>query len=82
MNEDIAQALLAIEARTIQAEQRLADLEFQLRQVHRDLDRVLEIVGRNNADIAELLMRSNATRVNSRLESVGSIAWPGRLKLN
>lgn len=73
MNEDIAQALLALEARTIQAEQRLADLEFQLRQAHRDLARSQERVGIQERNIRQLVERHN-----DFVREVANAPWLGR----
>lgn len=73
VNEDIAQALLALEARTIQAEQRLADLEFQLRQAHRDLAKVQERVGVQEHNIGQIVGRHN-----DFVREVAKAPWLGR----
>jgi hypothetical protein len=74
VNEDIAQMLLAMEARITQQNQRLADLEFQLRQAHRDLVRVQQMVGESRP--------SMAPPPDPVVHYQGGTAWPGRTRLS
>ena len=86
MNEDIAQSLLALEARMYHYEQRIRDLEFQVRQAHRDLERVQAMAGQNNTDIAALTARTRMQRVRQEDQLVihesGGVSWPGRTRLS
>lgn len=83
MNEDIARALLALEANAVQQGQRIADLEFQLRQAHRDLAKVQELLSGVVDNVETLAEREYArTSVRNRmLEKQGSVTWSGRTKL-
>lgn len=83
MNEDIAQMLLAMEARIAQQNQRLADLEFQVRQAHRDLARVQRLLSGVTANVETLAEReyARASARNMMLEKRGSVTWSGRTKL-
>lgn len=83
MNEDIAQMLLAMEARITQQNQRLADLEFQVRQAHRDLARVQRLLSGVTANVETLAEReyARASARNRMLEKQGSVTWSGRTKL-
>lgn len=76
MNEDIARALLALEANAVQQGQRIANLEFQLRQAHRDLAKVQELLSGTIENVETLAVRELA-RSGNRVT-----AWPGRTKLN
>ncbi len=73
MNEDIVQALIVLEARQLQAEQRAADLEFQLRQVHRDLARVQQGVCNNSQGIDYL-----TGKYTELLRRTWRNSWAGR----
>jgi len=76
MNEDIAVAFLALEARVAQSEQRLADVEFQLRQMRREVEDARRRVANCGENVDYLTNRV------LRNEQQGGLAWPGRLKLN
>jgi hypothetical protein len=75
MNEDIAKALLTLEAGLTQAEQRVADLEFQLRQVHRDLARVQQGICNNSQGIDYL-----TGKYTELLRRTWRNSWAGRTK--
>lgn len=75
MNEDIAKALLSLEAMLVQQNQRIADLEFQVRQAHRDLAKTQERVGIQADNINQVVERHN-----SLVTSIGKASWLGRVK--
>lgn len=82
MNEDIAQVLLAMEARITQQNQRLADLEFQVRQAHRDLARVQRLLSGVTANVETLAEREYARSTRDMSGRGVSATWPGRTRLS
>lgn len=66
VNEEIASMLLLLEARIAQRDQQLANLEFQVRQLHRDVNDLKARIGDNESDIHAIGRR------------IGSINHPAR----
>lgn len=70
VNEEIASMLLLLEERIAQRDQQLADLEFQVRQLHRDVNGLKARIGDNESDIREIGRRAGAVNQFARGRAV------------